>query len=80
MFPKVLRSIQKYTSLTKRCIFALQRDGLPPVTTHNVVDDWSDPVLNSVRRCQMFNTVHDKVKVGGTCRLGYSKRYLMGPK
>jgi glycogen(starch) synthase len=47
----------------KRCIYALQRDGLPPVTTHNVVDDWNDPVLNSVRRCKLFNTVHDRVKV-----------------
>ncbi|BES87990.1 Glycogen synthase [Nesidiocoris tenuis] len=47
----------------KRCLFALQRHGLPPVTTHNVVDDWNDPVLASVRRCQLFNTVHDRVKV-----------------
>lgn len=47
----------------KRCLYALQRYGLPPVTTHNVVDDWNDPVLNAIRRCQMFNTVHDRVKV-----------------
>uniref|UniRef100_A0A7R9AX13 Glycogen [starch] synthase n=1 Tax=Timema shepardi TaxID=629360 RepID=A0A7R9AX13_TIMSH len=47
----------------KRCIYALQRDGLPPVTTHNVVDDWNDPVLNTVRRCQLFNTIHDRVKL-----------------
>jgi hypothetical protein len=47
----------------KRCIYALQRDGLPPITTHNVVDDWKDPVLNAVRRCQLFNTIHDRVKV-----------------
>lgn len=47
----------------KRCLFALQRYGLPPVTTHNVVDDWNDPVLSAVRRCQLFNTVHDRVKV-----------------
>uniref|UniRef100_U5ET57 Glycogen [starch] synthase n=1 Tax=Corethrella appendiculata TaxID=1370023 RepID=U5ET57_9DIPT len=47
----------------KRCLFALQRDGNPPVTTHNVVDDWNDPVLTSVRRCQLFNTVHDRVKI-----------------
>ncbi|XP_063220132.1 glycogen [starch] synthase isoform X2 [Bacillus rossius redtenbacheri] len=46
----------------KRCIYSLQRDGLPPVTTHNIVDDWNDPVLDSVRRCQLFNTVHDRVK------------------
>ncbi|XP_044736655.1 glycogen [starch] synthase isoform X2 [Chrysoperla carnea] len=47
----------------KRCLYSLQRDGLPPITTHNVVDDWNDPVLNGVRRCKMFNTVHDRVKV-----------------
>lgn len=47
----------------KRCIYALQRDGLPPITTHNVVDDWNDPVLTAVRRCQLFNTIHDRVKI-----------------
>lgn len=46
-----------------RCLYALQRNGLPPITTHNVVDDWNDPVLNAVRRCNLFNTVHDRVKV-----------------
>ncbi|GBP56651.1 Glycogen synthase [Eumeta japonica] len=55
--------LKEDTVRLKRCIYALQRDGLPPVTTHNVVDDWSDPVLNSVRRCELFNTVHDRVKV-----------------
>lgn len=47
----------------KRCLYALQRTGHPPVTTHNVVDDWNDPVLSSVRRCHLFNTVHDRVKI-----------------
>uniref|UniRef100_A0A1B6BX67 Glycogen [starch] synthase n=2 Tax=Clastoptera arizonana TaxID=38151 RepID=A0A1B6BX67_9HEMI len=47
----------------KRCLFALQRNGLPPVTTHNVVDDWNDPVLTHVRRCHLFNTIHDRVKI-----------------
>lgn len=47
----------------KRCLYALQRDDLPPVTTHNVVNDWSDPVLNTIRRCKLFNTTADKVKV-----------------
>lgn len=50
----------------KRCIYGLQRHGLPPVTTHNVVDDWNDPVLNAVRRCNLFNTVHDRVKVSNS--------------
>lgn len=48
----------------KRCIFSLQKDGLPPVTTHNIVDDWTDPVLNTIRRCNLFNTTGDRVKVG----------------
>lgn len=47
----------------KRCIYSLQRQGLPPVTTHNVVDDWQDPVLNGVRRCNLFNTSSDRVKI-----------------
>ncbi|XP_066991231.1 glycogen [starch] synthase [Anabrus simplex] len=55
--------LKEDTVKIKRCIYALQRNGLPPVTTHNVVDDWNDPVLNSVRRCQLFNTVHDRVKI-----------------
>lgn len=44
-------------------MYALQRTGHPPVTTHNVVDDWNDPVLSSVRRCHLFNTVNDRVKI-----------------
>lgn len=47
----------------KRCLFALQREGLPPVTTHNVVGDAEDPVLCNIRRCQMFNKMTDRVKV-----------------
>ena len=47
----------------KRCIFSLQRSTLPPITTHNVVDDYKDPVLTSLRRCQLFNSVNDRVKV-----------------
>ncbi|KAF5293789.1 hypothetical protein FQA39_LY03274 [Lamprigera yunnana] len=46
----------------KRCIYALQRDGLPPITTHNVIDDWNDSVLNAVRGCNLFNTIYDWVK------------------
>ncbi|CAD5125384.1 DgyrCDS13621 [Dimorphilus gyrociliatus] len=47
----------------KRVIYASQRSNLPPVSTHNVVDDNNDPVLNAVRRCHLFNNHHDKVKV-----------------
>ncbi|ODM95584.1 Glycogen [starch] synthase [Orchesella cincta] len=47
----------------KRCLFSLQRSTLPPITTHNVVEDWKDPVLNGLRRCNLFNSVNDRVKV-----------------
>ncbi|XP_065573167.1 glycogen [starch] synthase-like [Artemia franciscana] len=47
----------------KRCLFASQRSSLPPITTHNVVDDHVDPVLNNLRRCQLFNNRSDRVKV-----------------
>merc|ERR1719220_896265 len=47
----------------KRCIFAAQSTPLPPITTHNVVEDHKDPVLSSFRRCQLFNSKSDRVKV-----------------
>jgi len=47
----------------KRCMQALQKKSLPPITTHNVVDDTKDPVLNALRRCQLFNHPSDRVKV-----------------
>jgi len=64
----------------KRCLYALQRNGLPPVTTHNVINDWSDPVLNTIRRCNLFNTTADKVKVKWDRWIGsifFSKYYDM---
>jgi len=47
----------------KRSIFAAQKPGLPPVTTHNVINESKDPVLNAIRRCQLFNNRNDRVKV-----------------
>ncbi|KAK7099061.1 glycogen [starch] synthase-like [Littorina saxatilis] len=47
----------------KRCIFTAQRHSLPPICTHNVVEDQHDQVLNALRRCQLFNNRHDRVKV-----------------
>jgi hypothetical protein len=37
--------------LLKRRIFALKRNSLPPITTHNMADDANDPILNQVWRC-----------------------------
>jgi len=47
----------------KRCIYASQRNSLPPICTHNVIDDGIDPVLCAFRRCQLFNSHSDRVKV-----------------
>ena len=51
--------------LLTRNLFAktVQRKNLPPVCTHNVVDDAIDPVLCTIRRCKLFNYHHDRVKV-----------------
>lgn len=49
--------------LLKRRVFALRRNSLPPVTTHNMVDDATDPILNQIRRVQLFNRSTDRVKV-----------------
>lgn len=47
----------------KRRIFALKRNSLPPIVTHNMLDDSTDPVLNQLRRVQLFNRSSDRVKV-----------------
>ena len=49
--------------LLKRRIFALKRNALPPVTTHNMADDNNDPILNQIRRVQLFNNESDRVKI-----------------
>ncbi|EHS64284.1 uncharacterized protein PGTG_20898 [Puccinia graminis f. sp. tritici CRL 75-36-700-3] len=49
--------------LLKRRVFALKRNSLPPVVTHNMADDSADPILNQIRRVQLFNGSHDCVKV-----------------
>lgn len=49
--------------LLKRRIFALKRNSLPPVVTHNMADDPNDPILNQIRRVKLFNHSHDRVKI-----------------
>ena len=49
--------------LLKRRIFALKRDTLPPIVTHNMVDDANDPILKHLRRVNLFNRPQDRVKV-----------------
>lgn len=49
--------------LLKRRVIALKRDTLPPIVTHNMVDDATDPILMQLRRLQLFNHPSDRVKV-----------------
>jgi glycogen(starch) synthase len=55
--------LKEDTVRLKRCIYSAQKKSLPPITTHNIIDDARDPVLNAIRRCQLFNDPADKVKV-----------------
>ena len=47
----------------KRCIFAQGATLLPPITTHNIINDSTDPIMCALRRCQLFNARSDRVKV-----------------
>jgi len=49
--------------LLKRRVIALKRNSLPPIVTHNLIDDVSDPILNQLRRLQLFNHPSDRVKI-----------------
>lgn len=49
--------------LLKRRIFALKRNSLPPVVTHNMADDANDPILGQIRRVKLFNSSSDRVKI-----------------
>lgn len=60
--PETLLSEQDKILLKKR-IYALKRNSLPPVTTHNMADDSTDPILNQIRRVQLFNRPSDRVKM-----------------
>ncbi|XP_042596462.1 glycogen [starch] synthase, liver-like [Cyprinus carpio] len=50
-------------TIMKRAIYATQRHSLPPVTTHNMLDDSTDPILSNIRRIGLFNGRNDRVKI-----------------
>lgn len=49
--------------LLKRRMFALKRSALPPIVTHNMVDDNQDSVIDNLRRLQLYNKPEDRVKI-----------------
>eukprot|EP00076_Gallus_gallus_P035693 XP_025001231.1 glycogen [starch] synthase, muscle [Gallus gallus] len=50
-------------TMMKRAIFATQRQSFPPVCTHNMLDDATDPILTTIRRIGLFNSGNDRVKI-----------------
>ncbi|CCH60996.1 hypothetical protein TBLA_0D05020 [Henningerozyma blattae CBS 6284] len=51
--------------LLKKRTLALRRPQgeLPPIVTHNMVNDSTDPILNQIRHVQLFNQPSDPVKI-----------------
>ncbi|KAI9777466.1 MAG: glycogen synthase isoform 1 [Geoglossum umbratile] len=49
--------------LLRRRLFAMKRLSLPPIVTHNMSNDSDDPILNQIRRVQLFNHSSDRVKI-----------------
>jgi glycogen(starch) synthase len=47
----------------RRSIQSWKHDYLPPIVTHDLIDDQNDSVLTQLRTCQLFNHPHDRVKV-----------------
>lgn len=62
--PQMDALIDEYWKLRyKRMQFALRTGKLPPIVTHNLDDDASDPVLNQMRYLNLINKPDDPVKV-----------------
>ncbi|KAL8682701.1 MAG: hypothetical protein Q9186_001297 [Xanthomendoza sp. 1 TL-2023] len=49
--------------MLRRRTFGMKRNALPPIVTHNMVNDADDPILNQIRRVQLFNHPSDRVKI-----------------
>lgn len=47
----------------RRTIHAWRRDMPPAIVTHDLVDDATDPLLNQMRSCRLWNHQSDPVKV-----------------
>ncbi|MCB2377545.1 glycosyltransferase [Hymenobacter sp. BT635] len=47
----------------RRTLQSWKTTNLPPVITHNLVDDANDDILNFLRRANLVNNQHDRVKI-----------------
>ncbi len=62
--PELGEFIPDYSRLRyKRTLQSWSSDKLPPVVTHNLIDEDKDELMNSVKNLQLFNNEHDRVKI-----------------
>ena len=62
--PDLSSMVDDYWKLRyRRTLQSWKTTNLPPVITHNLVDDANDDILNFVRRANLVNNQHDRVKI-----------------
>jgi glycogen(starch) synthase len=62
--PDLSSMVDDYWKLRyRRTLQSWKTTNLPPVITHNLVDDANDDILGFVRRANMVNNQHDRVKI-----------------
>lgn len=62
--PELGTMVDDYWKLRyRRTLQSWKTNALPPVITHNLVDDQKDDILNFMRRANLLNHRHDRVKM-----------------
>jgi glycogen(starch) synthase len=62
--PELGSMVDDYWKLRyRRTLQSWKTNALPPVVTHNLVNDRDDDILNFMRRAQLLNHQHDRVKM-----------------
>lgn len=62
--PDLSSMVDDYWKLRyRRTLQSWKTKALPPVITHNLIDDANDDILNFVRRANLVNNAHDRVKI-----------------
>ncbi|MBT9393770.1 glycosyltransferase [Hymenobacter sp. NST-14] len=62
--PDLSTMVDDYWKLRyRRTLQSWKTKALPPVITHNLVDDANDDILNFLRRSNLVNNEHDRVKI-----------------
>ncbi|MFT4736934.1 MAG: glycogen(starch) synthase [Cyclobacteriaceae bacterium] len=62
--PEMSKYVDDYWRLRyRRTLQSWKSDKLPPVVTHNLMDDGNDDILNYLRSSNLLNHEHDRVKI-----------------